>query len=266
MATIWNWVVVLPLIALSTAILGVVSGVIAVFGMRTAPLQIAVACVWARSILFIAGVKVEVEGRERLHAKGPYIFASNHLSFIDTPVALSSIPVQFRFLAKEELFRFPWLFISWHLKTAGHVAVPLEDPRGSIRALSRAAKLIGGDGTSVFFFAEGGRSADGVLAEFKDGAAYIAIKARAPLIPVALIGPYEILPMGSNTIRRGRVRVRIGEPIPTAGMTLKDRGRLTEAAWEQVAAMLGGAGKTAAKVQRTPSELRRISEEASRPD
>ena len=216
-----------------------VSAAISLFGTRTAPLQIAVARVWSRSILFFAGVKVEVEGREQLHATGPYVFASNHLSFIDTPVILASIPRQFRFLAKEELFNWwPWLPIAWHLKTAGHVAVPLDDARGSVRALSRTAKLIEADGTSVFFFAEGGRSADGTLREFKDGAAYIAIKAQAPLVPVALMGPHAILPMGSSVIRGGRVTVRIGQPIPTKGMSLKDRGTLTEAARAQMARML----------------------------
>ncbi len=194
--------------------------------------------VWSRSILFFAGVKVEVEGRERLHAKGPYVFTSNHLSFIDTPVVLKSIPVQFRFLAKEELFKWPWLFIAWHLKTAGHIAVPIGDARGAVRTLSQTAKLIESDGTSAFFFAEGGRSADGTLNEFKGGAAYIAIKAQAPLVPVALTGPDKILPMGSNVIRSGRVRVRIGEPISTEGMTLKDREMLTEAAREQMTRML----------------------------
>ena len=236
---LWSRLIVLPLILLSTLILGMVSAVIALFGTRTAPLQIAVARAWSRSILFFAGVKVEVEGREQLHATGPYVFASNHLSFIDTPVILASIPRQFRFLAKEELFNWwPWLPIAWHLKTAGHVAVPLDDARGSVRALSRTAKLIEADGTSVFFFAEGGRSADGTLREFKDGAAYIAIKAQAPLVPVALMGPHAILPMGSSVIRGGRVTVRIGKPIPTKGMSLKDRGTLTEAARAQMARML----------------------------
>ena len=159
---------------------------------------------------------------------------------------LASIPVQFRFLAKEELFKFPWLFIGWHLKTAGHIPVPRDDPRAAVRALSKAAKLIESDGTSVFFFAEGGRSADGNLREFKEGAAYIAIKAGAPLVPVALMGPREILPMGSLAVRPGTVRVRIGEPIPTHGLTLKDRGRLTESAWIQVTDMLNGT-VTAAK-------------------
>jgi len=230
--------IVLPLILLSTAVLGIVSAAIALFGTRTSPMQIAVARVWSRAILFFAGVKVEVEGRERLDAKGPYVFTSNHLSFIDTPVVLKSIPVQFRFLAKDELFKWPWLFIAWHLKTAGHIAVPIGDARAAVRTLSQTAKLIESDGTSAFFFAEGGRSADGTLNEFKGGAAYIAIKAQAPLVPVALTGPDKILPMGSTVIRAGRVRVRIGEPISTEGMTLKDRGTLTEAAREQMTRML----------------------------
>jgi 1-acyl-sn-glycerol-3-phosphate acyltransferase len=239
MAKLWSRLIVLPLILLSTFLLGLVSAAIALFGTRTSPLQIAVARVWSRSILFFASVKVEVEGRERLHARGPYVFVSNHLSFIDTPVVLASIPLQFRFLAKEELFRWwPWLPIAWHLKTAGHVAVPIDDPRASVRALSKTAKLIESDGTSVFFFAEGGRSTDGTLGEFKHGAAYIAIKARAPMVPVALIGPDRILPMGSSLIRGGRVKLRIGKPILTEGMTLKDRGALTDAAREQMTRML----------------------------
>jgi 1-acyl-sn-glycerol-3-phosphate acyltransferase len=225
---------------LSTLVLGIVSSAIALFGMRTTPLQVAVARVWGRSILFLGGVRVEIENRERLNGAGPYVIVSNHLSFIDTPVILASIPVQFRFLAKEELFEWwPWLVIAWHLKTAGHIGVPVDDPRASVKALSGAAKLIESDGTSAFFFAEGGRSEDGTLGEFKDGASYIAIKAQAPVVPVALVGPREILPMGSLLVRRGRVKVRIGEPIPTRGMTVKDRATLTEAARAQVARMLG---------------------------
>ena len=232
--------VVLPLMLLLTGVLGVLSSAIALFGMRTSHLQVGVARIWARSILFIGGVRVEIENRERLAAAGPYVIISNHLSFIDTPVILASIPVQFRFLAKEELFEWwPWLVVAWHLKTAGHIAVPVDDPRASVKALSGAAKLIESDGTSAFFFAEGGRSEDGTLGEFKDGASYIAIKAQAPLVPVALVGPREILPMGSLLVRRGRVTVRIGEPIPTVGMTVKDRGTLTEAARVQLARMLG---------------------------
>jgi 1-acyl-sn-glycerol-3-phosphate acyltransferase len=246
MSKLWSLFVVLPGVLLSTAFFGVVSAAIALLGRKTEKRQIAVARAWARSLLWIGGVKLEVEGRERLHAQGPYVFSANHLSFFDTPVALAAIPVQFRFLAKEELFRFPWLFIGWHLKTAGHVPVPLDDPRASVRALSRTAKLIESDGTSVFFFSEGGRSEDGTLQEFKDGAAYIAIKAGAPLVPVALIGVREILPKGSSLVRGGRVRVRIGEPMSSQGLTLKARGALTVRSREALVELLGGKADLAA--------------------
>src|SRR5579884_924603 len=234
MGKIWSVLVVLPLLLLSTAFFGMISLIVAVTGSGTERRQIAVARAWARSILFLGRIHLEVEGQERLQSAGPYVFTANHLSYIDTPVVLASIPVQFRFLAKEELYKFPWLFIGWHLKTAGHIPVPLGDPRAAVKTLSRTAKLIESDGTSVFFFAEGGRSADGTLNEFKEGAAYIAIKAGAPIVPVALIGLREILPMGSMAVRSGRVKVRIGEPIPTQGLTLKDRGELIEKAREEL--------------------------------
>jgi 1-acyl-sn-glycerol-3-phosphate acyltransferase len=157
---------------------------------------------------------------------------------MDTPVILTNIPVQFRFLAKKGLFQIP--FLGWHLKTAGHIPVPREDPRAAVKTLSLTAKLIESDGTSVLFFPEGGRSADGTLQEFKDGAAYIAIKAQARLVPVALLGTNKIMPMGSKIIRGGRVKLRVGEPIPTKGMTLKDRGALSEAARTQVTEMMNG--------------------------
>ena len=240
MGKLWRLYVVLPLILLSTGFFGAISAAIALFGSGTERKQIAVARAWARSLLRIARVRLTVEGQERLQSAGPYVFTANHQSFFDTPVILASILVQFRFLAKDELFKFPWLFIGWHLKSAGHVAVPRDDPRAAVRTLGQTAKLIESDGTSVFFFSEGGRSADGTLNEFKEGAAYVAIKAGAPLVPVALIGLREILPMGSAQIHRGAVRVRIGDPIPTQGMTVKDRGALTEKAREELAEMLNG--------------------------
>ncbi len=246
MAKVWSLGFVLPAILLSTAFFGVMSAGIALF-RRTERAQIALARMWARSLMFFANVRLDVEGLEHLRASGPYVFSANHLSYADTPIILASIPVQFRFLAKEELFKWPWVFISSHLKTAGHIAVPLEDARGSVRALVKTAKLIESDGTSAFFFSEGGRSPDGTLQEFKEGAAYIAIKAQAPLVPVALIGAREILPMGSTIIRSGRVKVRIGEPIPTVGMTVKDRATLTENARNRLAELLAvtkaGCGK-----------------------
>jgi 1-acyl-sn-glycerol-3-phosphate acyltransferase len=130
--------------------------------------------------------------------------------------------------------------MGWHLKRAGHVPVPMDNPRASVKTLAHAAKLIHSHHVSLLIFAEGGRSVDGVLQDFKDGAAYLAIKAQAPLVPVALIGTRDILAMHSATFHRGRVRVRIGEPICTEGLTTHQRADVIEKARRQIVEMLGG--------------------------
>jgi 1-acyl-sn-glycerol-3-phosphate acyltransferase len=224
-----------PLVALLTAVMGTVSLFVSLFE-STGRSAHRVARAWARMLLRVSGVKVSIEGLEKLSAGASYVIASNHLSLMDTPLVIAYLPLQFRFLAKRGLFRIP--FIGTHLKRAGHIAVPREDPRASVRTLAEAARVIRERGASILVFPEGGRS-PGELLEFKEGAAYIAIKAGVPLVPMSISGTREVLPMGSVTIRPGRVDVRIGDPIPTAGMLLHDRRKLTAIARERIGALLG---------------------------
>ena len=218
------YVITAPLIILSTIGFGLVSLVISLFessGRR----QIAVARVWARFLLWGSGVKVKVEGLEKLPLNGSYVFVSNHLSYMDTPVILANIPVQFRFLAKSGLFKIPLL--GTHLARAGHIPVPRDDARAAVKTMTTAAQVIRERGISLLVFPEGGRSQTGELDSFKEGAAYIAIRAGVPLIPIALQGTREVLPFGSGHVRSGRVTMRIGDPVPTDQMQLRDRGRIT---------------------------------------
>jgi len=238
MALIWSLLIVDPLIVLSTIACGLVSVIASLFD-STGHTAIRVARVWSRSLLLFARVRVKVEGLKKIDPGTSYVFCSNHLSYMDTPVVLSSIPAEFRFLAKEGLFQIP--FLGTHLKQAGHIPVPREDPRRAVRAMTRAGRIMREHGVSVLIFPEGGRSRDGVLQTFKEGAAYIAIKAQAPLVPVALVGTRKILPFGSAVFHPGRVRLRVGDPIPTEGLTLRDREALTAAAHEQIASLLGAA-------------------------
>jgi 1-acyl-sn-glycerol-3-phosphate acyltransferase len=225
-----------PLIIVATILLGSLNLVVSFFdhGGRK---QVAIARFWSKVLLKIAGVRMTLSGVEKIDPNGSYVFASNHVSFMDTPVVLAHIPVQFRFLAKKGLFSIP--FLGYHLKRAGHLAVPRENPREAVRTMSEAGRIIRERGISVLIFPEGGRSLQG-LKPFKEGAAYIAIKAGVPAVPVALDGTLEVLPMGSLNVRPGHVTLRIGNPIPTANLTLKDRERLTQQLHEGVAELLRG--------------------------
>jgi 1-acyl-sn-glycerol-3-phosphate acyltransferase len=232
MALFWSLVFVDPLIIMSTFVCGLVSLVASPFD-PSGRFMIRTARVWARSLLAIAGVRVKVEGLEKLTPGASYVFASNHLSYMDTPVILTHIPADFRFMAKSGLFKIPLL--GTHLGQAGHIPVPRGDPRAAVKTMTLAADTIRARNISLLIFPEGGRSHDGVLQPFKDGAAYIAIKAGVPVIPLAISGSREILAMHSATFHRGQVTLRIGDPIPTEGLTRKS---VTDSAREQVVAML----------------------------
>jgi 1-acyl-sn-glycerol-3-phosphate acyltransferase len=235
MALVWTLLVVDPLIVLSTICCGSVSFLVSFFE-QAGRSQMKVARAWGRSLLFFARVRVEVEGLEKVDPSRGYVFVSNHLSYMDTPVVLSRIPAEFRFLAKKGLFQIP--FLGTYLKRGGHVPVPRDDPRAAVRSMTQAAETIREHGISVLIFPEGGRSVDGELHPFKEGAAYVAIKAGVPIVPMALIGTRRVMPMGAVTLRGGPVRLKIGDPIPTEGLVLRDREKLIEEARARIVAML----------------------------
>lgn len=235
-----------PLIVVSTIFFGAVSILVALFD-KTGDAAIGVARAWAKSLLMVSGVRVNIEGLEHLDPNGSYVIASNHLSYMDTPVVLANIPVQFRFLAKRGLFKIP--FLGTHLGQAGHIPVPREDPRASVKTMQQAAEVIQKRRISMLIFPEGGRSHDAILGTFKEGAAYIAIRAGVPILPVALIGTNHVLPFGSGTPRPGRVRLRLFPAISTEGRTLKERAELTEQIRQLIAEAL--------KTEREPQDQAR---------
>lgn len=225
-----------PILVLITMVMGSISAFVSLFdseGRR----QHDVARVWARMILRIAGITVRLQGLERLDLQKHYVFVGNHLSLMDTPVVIGGVPLQLRFVANQRYFRFP--FLGTHMRRSGHLPVNSSDARASLKTMSEAARLVRERSLSVLLFPEGTRSA-GQLRQFKEGAAYIAIKAGAPVVPIAIIGTHEVLPRGSVHIRGGTVEVRIGEPIPTHGLTLKDRAKLTQIMHDRIETLLAG--------------------------
>jgi 1-acyl-sn-glycerol-3-phosphate acyltransferase len=223
-----------PLIVVCTIVMGTLS-LIASFFDRTGNSQHQLARVWARMLLGVSFIRVRVEGLEKLDPRGAYVFVSNHGSFMDIPALLASLPQQFRFFAKKGLFRIP--FLGTHLRRAGHLPVDRSSPRASLKTMLEAARIISGRGVSVLNFPEGGRSAVG-LREFKEGPAFIAIKAGVPVVPVAIVGMRELLPMGAAHIRSGKVLLRVGDPIATIGMASSDRLELTGRLYREVSRLL----------------------------
>lgn len=226
-----------PLIILATALMGTLSLVVSVFD-RSGRAQLAVARRWGRMLLAIVGVKVRVEGGERLSPGAAYVFVANHLSYMDIPVLFACLPVKIRFLAKKSLFWVP--FLGFHLKRAGHIPVDRGNTRASLKTLAQAARRVREGGISVLIFPEGGRS-PGAMREFKEGAAYVAIKAGVPAVPVGLVGTRQVLPMDSLLPRGGHVTLRVGEPFPTEGLKAHDHEALTRRLQQRVVELTKGA-------------------------
>ena len=195
-----------------------------------------VAQAWSRLLLACGFIQCQVFGLEKLDTHRSYVFVANHASYMDTPAVLSSVPFQFRFFAKNGLFSIP--FLGWHLRRAGHLPVIRDDPRASIRAMSEGAKLITEHNVSLLLFPEGGRSEE-QMQPFKEGAAYIAIKAQVPAVPIGLVNTRRVLPMHSGLIRSGTIELHIGDPVATAGMKLQDRSRLNLILQERVSELIG---------------------------
>jgi 1-acyl-sn-glycerol-3-phosphate acyltransferase len=228
------WIFSVPLIVLSTIVLGTITLIASLFD-KHGDMQHRLAQLWAKVTLAVSFVRVRSEGVEKLDPKGSYVFVANHGSFMDIPAALAAIPQQFRFFAKKGLYKIP--FLGSHLNRAGHLPVDHSNARNSLKSMTEGARVVAARGISMLLFPEGGRSAAG-LRDFKEGAAYIAIKAGVPIVPVAIIGMRELLPMGSLHLRSGSVTVRVGDPVPTKGMTIRDREELTTQMHGAVAELL----------------------------
>jgi 1-acyl-sn-glycerol-3-phosphate acyltransferase len=224
----------IPLIFLSTVFMGAVS-LAASFFDPTGNSQHRIARVWARMLLAVSFIHVRAEGLDKLDPHGSYVFVANHASFMDIPAILARLPYQFRFFAKKSLYGIP--FLGTHLRRAGHLPVERSSPRASLKSMTESGRLIAHRGVSVLLFPEGGRSPHG-LRDFKDGAAYIAIKAGVPVVPIAIVGMRPLLPMGSIHIRRGNVLLRVGDPIPTADLKPSGHTELTQRLYREVSHLL----------------------------
>jgi 1-acyl-sn-glycerol-3-phosphate acyltransferase len=130
-----------------------------------------------------------------------------------------NLPCQFRIVFKKELLAYP--IVGWQLKRSGQVCIDQQNPANSIASIRSAVKSLKA-GMPLVIFPEGGRTPDGEIKPFLPGAFFLALKAQVDIVPVALVGTYELLPMDTYHIKSRPLEMRVGEPISTAGLTMRD--------------------------------------------
>jgi len=225
-----------PLFFVGTAFFGTLSLTASLFE-KDGRIQHRIARIWAAVSMRIALSPVTVIGEENLRRHPVAVYASNHLSFMDTPVLFRSLPFQFRILARQSLWKLP--FIGWHLSRSGQIPVNTENPLASISSLRPGVKALKA-GMPLIVFPEGGRSRDGHLSTFMNGPAFMAIRAGVAIIPMALIGTYELLPIHSKEFHPVPVTLVIGDPIETKGYGMRQIDELTARVSEEICRLYYG--------------------------
>ncbi|MEA2084016.1 MAG: lysophospholipid acyltransferase family protein [Thermodesulfobacteriota bacterium] len=190
---------------------------------------------WGRTVSRVCGMSVKVEGGEKLDPTKSYIFAANHQSQFDIFALQGYLGIDFRWLAKKELFDIPVFGSS--MRIAGYIPINRGKGREAFKSLIEAAERIA-EGTSVVIFPEGTRSPDGRIQEFKSGGMVLAIKSGVSVVPVAITGTHHIMPKGTLLSRPGDVMIRVGEPIETSGFKPKQKNNLAIRVHDAVAKLL----------------------------
>jgi 1-acyl-sn-glycerol-3-phosphate acyltransferase len=212
-----------PLIWLYTVVLGIVSIPVSLFGEKSRILH-GFARFWSWLIMKTILSPVKVTGLDQIDTSKPHVYAVTHASALDIPVLYVYLPFEFRILFKKELLSYP--IVGWHLRRSGQVCIDQQKPTRSIAHIRSAVKSLQ-SGMPLVIFPEGGRTPDGEIKPFMPGAFYLAIKAQVDIVPVALVGTYELLPMNTYHIKCRPLEMRLGEPIPTSGYTLRNMEELS---------------------------------------
>ena len=211
-------------VLLGTAIFGAIAILVSFFS-RTGNAVHNVAQIWGRSILLVSGIRVRLHGLAHLERLRSCIFMCNHQSNYDIPVLLGKLPVQFRWLAKAELFKIPLFGRS--MRGAGYISIDRFDRESAFQSLDKAAGTIR-QGTSVMIFPEGTRSPHGKLLPFKKGGFVLAVDAGVPIVPLVIAGTHDIMPKRRLLVMRRPVTVQIQAPIETTPFTRDTKAALMD--------------------------------------
>jgi 1-acyl-sn-glycerol-3-phosphate acyltransferase len=184
--------------------------------------------------LTLAGIRYRVAGREHVPASS-VVFCANHESNVDPPVLFRALHPYLHILYKAELHRFP--IMGTVLDVGGFVPIERNDREKAAQSIAQGAESLKA-GNSFLIFPEGTRSHTGQLLPFKKGGFLMAIRAQVPIVPVAVQGGKRAMRKGSAFVRPVRVSVRIGRPIPTAGLTADHRDQVIATVRQEIENLL----------------------------
>jgi len=211
-------------VGFATLVAGILVIVLSFFVRSGNPLH-KIARLWGKSILFVSRVEMSVKGLSNIDPSAPYIYMPNHQSNFDIPVLLGHLAVQFRWLAKVELFKIP--IFGHAMRKAGYISIDRNNRESAIKSLNAAANKIK-SGVSVLIFPEGTRSRDGKIQPFKKGGFVMAIESGVPIVPVVITGTRSLMTKGKFRVNAGHVRMVIHKPIDTSAYTRETKEALME--------------------------------------
>jgi len=190
---------------------------------------------WARLILWGAGIDIRAEGIETIDRGKRYILIANHHSYFDIPCIFAAIPQPIRFMAKKSLFSIP--IFGWAIGRAGFIPIDRKNRRTAVKSFDLAVERIR-KGNTIVIFPEEGRSREVAMRPFQRGAFLLAIRSELPILPLAIEGTYEVLRVGAKRVTPGVVTIRVGTLIETAGVSVRAKDTLLEQSRGQIEEML----------------------------
>ena len=191
---------------------------------------------WGKYILFFTGVRYSVKGLEKLDPNGCYIFAGNHASGYDVPLAFAGLPYWLISVAKIELKSV--FILGWVMKTAGHIFVDRRKSESAVASLKKSKETLTKNPRSILLFPEGTRTLDGNLGLFKRGGLMLSIDTGIPIVPVAYVGTFEMLKKGTWSFKNYPLEIRIGNPIYPEKISKENKNNLAAIVKDQVRKLL----------------------------
>jgi 1-acyl-sn-glycerol-3-phosphate acyltransferase len=185
--------------------------------------------------LALSGISYRVSGQQHLPRGRAAVYCANHQSNVDPPVLFTSIHPRMHIVYKAEINAIPLLARAF--QHGGFVPIDRRNKEAAMRSLEAGARSIR-DGNSFLIFPEGTRSKTGEMLPFKKGGFLMALKAQAPIVPVAISGGADAMRRGSKIIRPVKISIRVGQPIETAGMQMTDRDALIAQVRDRIQALL----------------------------